>query len=106
MLVLTRKASQRIVIDGRITITVVKLHGNRVCLGIEAPKEMAVNRAEVVFDVPNISFDAVDLSAVTLTAGPSKRGLLDGVVLERISLGRKPAPSGAVGIEPGCLVDL
>ena len=59
MLVLSRKASQRIVIDGRITITVVKLQGNRVCLGIEAPREMAVNRAEIIFDAPEASFEPV-----------------------------------------------
>jgi len=52
MLVLTRKASQQIVIDDRITITVIKLQGNRVCLGIEAPQEIAVNRAEILFGRP------------------------------------------------------
>ncbi len=47
MLVLSRRESERIVIDGRITVTVVAVHGNRVRVGIEAPKEVAVLRGEL-----------------------------------------------------------
>ena len=47
MLVLTRKADESIVIDGRITIKVLQLRGNRIRLGIEAPPEVVVRRAEL-----------------------------------------------------------
>ena len=47
MLVLSRKQSQEIVIDDRIKITVVGIGRNQVRLGIEAPKEIPVNRSEV-----------------------------------------------------------
>lgn len=49
MLVLTRKLNQQITIgDKRITITVVDVRGNRVRLGIQAPQEVRIERAEVL----------------------------------------------------------
>ena len=48
MLILSRKPNETIVIDGRITVTVVAVHGNRVRLGIDAPKEVAIVREELV----------------------------------------------------------
>ena len=47
MLVLSRKLSESIVIDGRITVTLVEIRGNRVQLGIEAPREIPVVRTEL-----------------------------------------------------------
>lgn len=47
MLVLTRKVSEQIIIGDNITITVVSVHGDRVRLGIDAPKEVPVHRREV-----------------------------------------------------------
>ena len=46
MLILTRKAGERIVIDGGITVTVAAIHGNRVKLGFEAPREVVIAREE------------------------------------------------------------
>jgi len=47
MLVLSRKESESIVIAGEIVVTVIDIRGGRVRLGIEAPKDVAVNRREV-----------------------------------------------------------
>lgn len=47
MLVLTRKAGQDIVIDGRIHVTIVAVKGDRVRVGIKAPPEVRVDREEV-----------------------------------------------------------
>jgi len=47
MLVLSRKRNESIVIDERIVITVVDIRGDKVRLGIEAPKEVAIHREEV-----------------------------------------------------------
>lgn len=47
MLVLSRKPGETIVIDGKIRITVVSLGPGRVKIGIEAPREMTVDRGEV-----------------------------------------------------------
>lgn len=48
MLVLTRKMKEAIVIgDGKITVKVVGINGDRVSLGIEAPLYVSVHRKEV-----------------------------------------------------------
>lgn len=46
-LVLTRKVGEKIMIGGNIVVTVVKIEGNKVQLGIEAPREMRIDRDEV-----------------------------------------------------------
>ncbi len=51
MLVLTRKPEEGIVIDGRITVTVLRVQGGKVQLGIEAPKEIPIKRDELVESV-------------------------------------------------------
>jgi carbon storage regulator len=47
MLVLSRKERERIRLGGDIVITVVRLSGDRVRLGIEAPSDMVVLREEL-----------------------------------------------------------
>ncbi len=47
MLVLSRKKNESIVINKDITITVVEMRGDKVRLGIEAPKEIRIDRQEV-----------------------------------------------------------
>lgn len=47
MLVLGRKAGESIHIDGQITVTIVKISGNRVKVGIEAPEEVTILRSEL-----------------------------------------------------------
>ena len=47
MLVLYRKKNETIVIGDDITITVVELRGDKVRLGIEAPKDVPVHRREI-----------------------------------------------------------
>lgn len=47
MLVLSRKKNETIVINDDITVTVVEIRGDKVRLGIVAPKEIPVHREEV-----------------------------------------------------------
>ena len=47
MLVLSRKKNESIIIDQEIRITVVEIRGDKVRLGIEAPKEVPVHRSEI-----------------------------------------------------------
>ncbi len=47
MLVLSRKKNESIIINDNITIVVVEIRGDKVRLGIEAPKEIPVHRNEV-----------------------------------------------------------
>jgi carbon storage regulator len=53
MLVLSRKITEAILLDGgRIRIAVLEVQGNRVKLGIEAPREVNVHREGVGFHEP------------------------------------------------------
>jgi len=47
MLVLSRKVGQRIMIGDNITILISRVSGKRVTLGLEAPKEIRIRRAEL-----------------------------------------------------------
>ena len=47
MLVLSRKKNESIVVDDTIVITVVEIRGDKVRLGIEAPREVPIHRSEV-----------------------------------------------------------
>lgn len=47
MLVLSRKAGERIQIGDQILLTVTAVKGNRVTIGIDAPREVAIRRAEL-----------------------------------------------------------
>ena len=50
MLVLSRKKNESIIIDNNIVVTVVEIRGDKVRLGIVAPKDVPVHRQEV-YDV-------------------------------------------------------
>jgi carbon storage regulator len=52
MLVLSRKQSQRIQIGEDVVVTVVRIEGNTVRIGIEAPAHMPVLREELLLSAP------------------------------------------------------
>ena len=47
MLVLSRKIGEKIHIGSGITVTVVEIQGNKIRLGIDAPEEVPIFRAEL-----------------------------------------------------------
>lgn len=47
MLVLSRKKDEKIIIGEDITLMVIEIRGDKVRLGIDAPREVAVHREEV-----------------------------------------------------------
>ncbi|HYV96315.1 MAG TPA: carbon storage regulator CsrA [Gemmatimonadaceae bacterium] len=51
MLILSRKAGEAVVIDGECRITVLANDGRTVRLGIEAPSDVRILRAEIVTQV-------------------------------------------------------
>jgi carbon storage regulator len=62
MLVLSRKKNESIVINNDIRIVVVEIRGDKVRLGVEAPREVPVHRREV-YDAIQRSKDGVDDTA-------------------------------------------
>ena len=47
VLILTRRTGQKIVIGDDVTVTVLSVKGNQVRIGIDAPREVSVNREEI-----------------------------------------------------------
>jgi len=66
MLVLTRKQNEKIHIGDSIVITVVRVKGKGVRLGIEAPSDVNILRGELVFE-------AADENAKTKTTAAKAR---------------------------------
>lgn len=52
MLVLTRKAGERIKINDNITVIISRVKGNRVTIGVDAPDEVRVVRGELKPEKP------------------------------------------------------
>jgi len=53
MLVLSRKKDESIIINDHIRVTVVEIRGDKVRLGIDAPKDVSVHRREVYEAIQN-----------------------------------------------------
>lgn len=51
MLILSRKSGESIIIDGRIHVKVVRVEGDVVKVGIEAPADVPVHRREVYEEI-------------------------------------------------------
>lgn len=58
MLVLSRKQGEQIRIGDNIVVTVHRLSGNRVSLGIEAPADCKIMRGELQEILANVAFQA------------------------------------------------
>jgi carbon storage regulator len=59
MLILSRKIGESIVIDGRIIVKIMRLDGDLVKLGIEAPAEVPVHRHEVYVEIEKNNQEAM-----------------------------------------------
>jgi len=59
MLILSRKTNESIVIDGRITVKIVRVEGDVVKLGVEAPADVPVHRQEVYEEIQRNNREAL-----------------------------------------------
>ena len=59
MLILSRKSGESIVIDGRIKVTIIRIEGEAVKVGIEAPSEVQVHRQEVYDEIQRSNQQAI-----------------------------------------------
>ena len=65
MLALTRKKGEALVINNNIKITILKIHGDQIKIGISAPKDVPVYRKEVYLQIQQenqaaLSIDGLD----------------------------------------------
>jgi carbon storage regulator len=51
MLILSRKVGQSIVVGGNVIVKVVRVDGDQIKLGIQAPEEISVHRQEIQAEI-------------------------------------------------------
>ncbi len=59
MLILTRRVGESLMIGDDVTITVLGVKGNQVRVGVNAPKDVAVHREEILNRIENAAAQAV-----------------------------------------------
>ena len=72
MLVLSRKKNESIVVDDAIVITVLEIRGDKVRLGIEAPKSVPIHRSEVYAAIQSHQAVAVEPAATADVSDPAE----------------------------------
>jgi carbon storage regulator len=65
VLVVSRKPGERILVGDKIAITVVKLTGGAVRLGIEAPPELPIMREELALEIRAADEAAIEASELS-----------------------------------------
>ena len=63
MLVLSRKVDQTIVIQDNITIKILEISGDRVKIGINAPRSVVILRQELTEEIKKENLEAVALAS-------------------------------------------
>lgn len=94
MLILSRKLGESIVIDGRITVKVLRLDGDTIKLGISAPLEVPVHRQEVYDEIQKNNVEALTdkpaplprLNAAAASSSPRSTVVLKPKVITPTSL--------------------
>jgi carbon storage regulator len=59
MLILSRKPGETVVIDGQIRVRIIRVEGDVVKIGIEAPDEVSIHRQEVYDEIQRSNKEAI-----------------------------------------------
>jgi carbon storage regulator CsrA len=89
MLVLSRKAQERIQIGNNVVVTVLRVKGNMVRIGIEAPKNIRVIRTEL--PAQTVSDAAIEPKITIEPPGSSLRKLAEAVLARRHEAPKTPS---------------
>ena len=60
MLILTRRVGETVMIGDEVTVTVLRVKGNQVRLGVNAPKSISVQREEIFHRIKREHGEGVD----------------------------------------------
>jgi len=74
MLILSRKSGESLVIDGRIHVKVVRVEGDVVKIGIEAPADVPVHRQEIYEEIQRSNQQALTRQNALLPRLPKLAG--------------------------------
>jgi carbon storage regulator len=70
VLILSRKLNESIVIDGRITVKVLRVDGEVVKLGIAAPADVPIHRQEIYDEIQKNNREALTRGRTAVPALP------------------------------------
>ncbi len=63
MLVLTRKTGQSILLGEDIRITVLEVDGEKVSIGIDAPRAVRIMRSELIEETRSVNLESISSAA-------------------------------------------
>lgn len=70
MLILSRKINECVVIDGRVTVKILRLDGEAIKLGITAPADVPIHRQEVYDEIQKTNQEALTLGRASVNRLP------------------------------------
>lgn len=68
MLILTRRIGETVMIGDDVTVTVLRVKGNQVRLGVNAPKSVSVQREEIFHRIKHEGAEALQAEETTSTS--------------------------------------
>lgn len=74
MLVLSRKTSESVVIDGRIIVKIIRVDGEIVKLGVEAPADIPIYRQEIYEEIQRSNQEALTAGRREVPKLPKPQG--------------------------------
>lgn len=74
MLILTRRVGETVMIGDEVAVTVLRVKGNQVRLGVNAPKSISVQREEIFQRIKREGAQPVDAAEAVEVAEPAHSG--------------------------------
>jgi tRNA (mo5U34)-methyltransferase len=99
MLILSRKLGESIVIDDRIRVKIMRLEGEMVKIGIDAPASVPVHRQEVYDEIQRNNQQAILKQAMTLPKLAEGGGKMPSL-LKNTEISETPDRSGSASVAP------
>jgi carbon storage regulator len=78
MLILSRKPGETVVIDGRIRVKVIRVEGDVVKIGIDAPADISIHRQEIYDEIQRSNQEAATPDQPVVPRLPNRNARIQG----------------------------